>query len=181
MTTIEVKGLPELKAKFSKVEAVVAKRILRRMAGAGAQVVKKAVQGTSLIHDDTGTLRRSVIVKFVRELSNDVQTEYIVTVRKGKKFQAGQKAGKGFRKANSDAFYASWVEFGHKIVPRASRAIFARNQKGLNKVTLNSRRAAAGASVPPHRFLGPTFEATKDAALAAMVAAAKDEFDKLKV
>lgn len=181
MSTVQVKGLAELKANFAKVNAQVSKKIIRRMAGAGAQVVKKAARSTSLIHDISGTLRRSVIVKFVREQSNETQAAFIVTYRKGKKFQAGQKAGKGKRKLSSDAFYASWVEFGHKIVRRAHQALFSRNQRAVNRITIRARRASATGQVPPHRFLGPTFAQQQAAALAKMESVARSEFDKLKV
>lgn len=114
---IVVKGLPELKAEFIRIERAVATRVLRKGGSAGAKVVKAAV--AQKVPVKSGVLKRSLLVKFAREKSNDTQALYIVTFRQGKKFQAGavtKRKGKFFKRVLSqDAFYARWVEAGHHL------------------------------------------------------------------
>jgi HK97 gp10 family phage protein len=174
-TLVHVKGLEELKAKFAQLPKDMNAKVLRSGVAAGARVVKTAAIANAPIGDSrrghvAGTLKRAAIIKFLPAASNDTQVEYIVTFRMGKRQQ----------RFHRDAYYASWVEFGHKIVPRSAKAL---NLKGLlrNKRTLASRREAArraGNRVPPHRFLGPAWEATKDAALQAITEATSRALDR---
>ncbi|MGH7785087.1 MAG: hypothetical protein ACREO5_14765, partial [Candidatus Binatia bacterium] len=87
-----------------------------------------------------GTLRRAAITKFVATASNATQVEYIVTFRKGPRQQKGGR----------DAFYASWVEFGH-----------------------------GGKTAPPHRFLKPAFDRSYYQALAVELSTMRDALLKL--
>lgn len=168
-----VKGLDDLKRRLDQIGRETGRKVLRSGVAAGARVVKNAAiaaapVGSSRKGHAAGTLKRAAIIKFVPDMSNDTQVEYIVTFRKGKRQQ----------KYSRDAFYASWVEFGHKIVPRSAKAV---SLKGFlrNKRTLRNRRAAATGRVEPHRFLGPAFESSKQNALTAMVDAIKRGLDKL--
>lgn len=174
--TIRIQGLDALNAKFRQIPIDVARKVLRKGPGAAAQLIKKAAR--PFIHNRTGTLSRSLISKFVREESNDTQAVYIVTARKGKKLQKGQKVGKGFRKTNLDAFYASWVEFGHKIVPRSKR-VGVRHGKARNAETLRARRSASTGVVGGRRFLTPALANNTNQAIEAMKTAIAREFDRV--
>lgn len=163
-----VHGLPELKAKLEALPATIATRVLRSAVLAGANVIKeeairKAPTGPARRGiSPPGTLKAAAVVKFASQESNATQVEYLVTFRKGK----------AQRKHGRDAYYASWVEFGHLMVPRSARA---ETLAGVlrNRRTLRSRRAKAqtsGKRVEPHPFLGPAFEDAKQRALDAIVA-----------
>lgn len=112
-----VRGLPELKAEFARVEKEVRTRVVRRGASAGARTMKTAIAPRIPVR--SGTLKRSLLIKFAREKSNDTQALYVVTFRQGKKLQRGaitKRGGKFFKRVLSqDAFYARWVEHGHKL------------------------------------------------------------------
>lgn len=114
MAEFEVKGLAELKRKLDQIPRDIAKKLLRRGVGTAAGEAKRAAQGLAPYR--TGVLKRSAIVKFDRTQSNATQAVFLVTFRRGKKLQAGAAIGKRgkVRRTSADAFYASWVEFGHK-------------------------------------------------------------------
>lgn len=112
-----VHGLPELKAKFAAVEREVGKVVIRRGAGAGAKTVKQGIG--PFVPVKSGTLKRSLIVKFDRAKSNDTQALYVVTFRQGKRLQKGavfKRGSRYFKRVVSlDAFYAPFVEHGHRV------------------------------------------------------------------
>lgn len=161
MTTLlaNVQGLPELQRRLKQIPINVASKVLKKGVASGAGVVRKAAKSAAPASklprrrggrvSQPGTLKRSAIIKFVRENSSATQTVYIVTFRRGKKEQQKQR----------DAFYASWVEFGHKIVPRKGRG---------GRASLRRRRAGATGQVRPHKFLTPAFYNSAGGALEAM-------------
>ena len=181
---IHVRGLDELKRYFATVPREAGKRVLRRMASAGAKIVKAGVKarapvGTTLRRRGRqliapGTLKAAIIIKFVREQSNEDQADYIVTARQGNR----RSGAKRKLAASKDAYYAKWVERGHRIVPR-SRRIGTYRGKALYARTLNRRRQAATGQVAPHPFFAPGFAATRDEAALAMVNAGAAEMQKL--
>lgn len=166
---VYVKGLEELKRKFALIGKEAGQKILRPGVAAGARVVKAAVVeniGTDP-RSRSGTLKRSAIIKYLAAESNQTQVEYIVTFRRGKR---AAKRGR-------DAFYAPWVEHGHKIVPRSGKA---KTLRGIlrNRRTLRSRRQLATAMVRPHRFMAPGFERSKVRALKVMIERMSADLDK---
>ncbi len=167
-----IKGFAEMQANFAALPAKLTQRPLRRAVAAGARIIDLAAiayapVGRSRGGHVAGTLKRAAIVKFARELSNDQQVEYLVTFRQGKRSQKG----------NRDAFYARWVEFGHRIIPRGAKAT---TLSGVlrNKRTLSSRRATPTGEVPPHRFLGPAFDDTASLALDTIIRIGGEEIAK---
>lgn len=179
---IHVKGLDELKRYFSAVPREAGKRVLRRMTAAGAKIVKAGVKaqaptgktlrrrGGQLVAP--GTLKAAIIIKFARERSNEDQVDYLVTARQGKRGAKRKLA------ASKDAYYAKWVERGHRIVAR-SRRIGTYHGKALYARTLRRRRQAATGKVAPHPFFAPGFAATRDEAAQAMVNVGAAEMQKL--
>jgi len=111
---IKVHGLEELARKLKALPARMTRNALRSGVNAGARLIRDAYRGS--VNDDTGTLRRSIITKFIRERSNDQQAMYYVTARKGKKLQR-------LGKRNADAFYAGMVEFGHYTRPAGKHSV----------------------------------------------------------
>jgi HK97 gp10 family phage protein len=176
MSVEHIQGLDELKVDFARIANEAGAKVLRKGAGAGAQVVKAFVAagaptGKSTPRHVAGTLKRSVRAVFAREDSNDNQAVYRVTFHKGKAAQ-GRLTRKGaVFTLPTDAFYAPWVERGHKIVPR-------KGTTGAGR-TLRRRREQSTAVVPPHRFMEPAFNAAKEPATAAMISAMGDEMQKV--
>jgi HK97 gp10 family phage protein len=176
---VVVKGLPELKAKFAQIGRDVAKQALRKGGSAGAKIAKQSIKALAP-RGATGTLQRAIITKFVRENSDDNQAMYIVTARQGKRLQKGAAIGrKGkVRRASADAYYAKWVERGHRIVPRSAR-IGTKHGKAQYRETLRARRGRAGGMVPGRFFMARGFAASKERAVSGMVAAMRAEVDKV--
>ena len=145
------------------------KTMNRRIAAAGAKVVRQAVRVAAPVASaphyrgkgnkvQPGTLRKAAIYVWAKEMSEDLRQAYVVTFLTGKKYQRLGKKGT----INKDAYYAPWVEHGHKIVPR----------RGKSGASLGQRRraikAAGGRVVPPHPFFDPATRAILPAAQTAM-------------
>lgn len=117
MPVQEIKGLRELSRALRELPARVARNDLQAATAAGARVIRDEAKMRAPIytgsvsdgHPKPGTLRKSIILKAIRELSNNVRRVVFVTVRHGKKFQSVGK-----KNANMDAFYWRFVEFGTK-------------------------------------------------------------------
>jgi HK97 gp10 family phage protein len=117
--TVEVRGLRELRAKMQQVNRDLRNKGARRAIGTAAGLVKRTVVSGAPVR--SGTLRRAALVNYRRKESTDTRTVYVVTFRRGKRYQP--KAGKsGKLSLNRDAYYAGWVEFGHRIVPRRHKS-----------------------------------------------------------
>ena len=94
----------------------VARNGLRVSVYAGAKVVRdeararapKAVQSLGPNQPPPGTLKRSVIMKHIPELSSLTRQTFFVTVRHGKKYRKQGKKGN----LSQDAWYWRFVEFG---------------------------------------------------------------------
>lgn len=185
---VTIKGLDELNRKLKELPIKLQKTIVRKALGAGSQVIKKAAIALAPISSmpvhrrkgrvtQPGVLKAAAIVKFVREQSNDTQSVEIITFRRGPK---AQRVGK--TASNKDAFYASWVEFGHKIVPRFKGKYTDYRLYGRKRLTgLRTRRraaeAAGGARVAGRRFLTQAFTNAGHQALAVFEAKLRAGFD----
>jgi hypothetical protein len=106
-------------------------------------------------HPPPGTLKKAIYQARMVDRCTPTQEVWMVGVRSGKKTTA-----KGT--ARPDAYYASWVEFGH----------FTRMPAGP-KETKKSRKLAARALgitryVPPQPFMRPAFDQSKSAAAQAL-------------
>jgi HK97 gp10 family phage protein len=156
---LHVTGLAELSAALRQLPITIAQKVLRGTVNAGAKPILDAVRSNaagaeaSSPHVQSGTLLRAIYMKQIPELSSEIQQVFYVGVRRGR----GQQA------KNQDAYYWSWVEFGHHIVPRTSK------NGGSKLKTRQDAAISSGAYVVPHPFMRPGFEQAKDAALAAML------------
>lgn len=116
-----VRGLPELAARFKALNTEVGSKVLRIGGAAGSRLIKDAVKAAAPIRKQTrrygrflvppGTLKAATLQKFIREQSNATQAVYFVTFRQGR----------GAQKSGRDAFYAKWVERGHRVRTRKRR------------------------------------------------------------
>lgn len=98
--SMQVFGLDELSKKLKEMPIKLAKNGLRAAVNAGAEVIRKdAVARVPVL---TGRLKKAIYKKQIREQSNNVQQTFFVGARNGKKY----------RKANKDAYYWRFLEFG---------------------------------------------------------------------
>jgi HK97 gp10 family phage protein len=111
-----VKGLRELSDALRQLPDRIARNALRQSVAAGAAVIRKDAQSRAPVASSPlpsggpppGTLKRSVVTRYARELSNQVSQTYTVGVRHGKKYRKQGKKGT----LSQDAYYWRWVEFG---------------------------------------------------------------------
>jgi HK97 gp10 family phage protein len=114
--TVKVEGLAELGKALRELPGRVARNGLRASVYAGAKVVRdearaqapKAAQSLGANQPPPGTLKRSVIMKHIPELSSLTRQTFFVTVRHGKKYRKQGKKGN----LSQDAWYWRFVEFG---------------------------------------------------------------------
>lgn len=176
---VYVQGLRELHLKFAQLPGDLQKKGLRGALSAAARQARDAARalaprgkGPKRRNGQTvpaGTLKRSALVSFDRKQSNETQAVYIVTFRRGKKQQKG----------NRDAYYASWVEFGHRIVPRKAKASSWKRRRGLvSRFSLAGRRASATGTVAGKRFLTNSFAAGQERYVQTFERVLRTKFDE---
>ena len=112
---MQVKGAAELVKLLNELPARIARNGLRNAVYAGAKVVRdeaksRAPKAAEAIPNQPppGTLKRSVIMKHIPELSSLTRQTFFVTVRHGKKYRKQGKKGN----LSQDAWYWRFVEFG---------------------------------------------------------------------
>jgi HK97 gp10 family phage protein len=116
--TIHVRGLKELQQALSELPKRVNSNALRSAVNAGAAVIRAEARKNAPVytgdvqngHPPPGTLRKSIITKYIPELSTSTRKTFFVTVRHGKKYQ--KVKGRNGSVTNLDAFYWWWVEKG---------------------------------------------------------------------
>lgn len=159
-----VLGLEDLKAKFKQLPTDAGKKVLRRMASAGAKVFKPAIVAAT--PRKTGRAQAAVLIKFVREQSNDEQSTYIATYRMGNRQQQVKRGrGKNARFVNLDAYYIRFVERGHR--------------KRVGRLRGRKLRNAQGGMVAGRFFFARALRESNEKALDAMIDAGNAEMKKL--
>lgn len=160
--TARIDGLDQAIKELYALAPSLRDRVLKGMCATGASVLRQEAisrapeytEEVSKGHPPGGTLKKAIYQARLVDKCTATQEVWAVDVRRGKKFQATGKAA-----VNRDAFYASWVEFGH----------YTRVPKAMTKTAKAAGRALGVASfVPPHPFMRPAFELKKSAALQAM-------------
>jgi len=114
--TVRIEGLAQLDRALKELPQRIANRGLRASVYAGAKVIRdearsrapKAAQSLGPKQPPPGTLKRSVIMKHIRELSGGGRQTFYVLVRHGKKYRNQGKRGN----LSQDAWYWRFVEFG---------------------------------------------------------------------
>jgi HK97 gp10 family phage protein len=158
---VDIKGIEELQLLLLDLPKRVARNALRGAVYAGAKVLAAEAKVRAPVytgpvaqgHPPPGTLKRSIITKQIPEKSNDFNQTFYVTVRKGKKYQKQGKKGN----LSQDAFYASWVEFGHHYAPRGKHGFGSRKQ-AMQAVRSGSHVISGSYYMPPKPFMRPAFD-----------------------
>jgi HK97 gp10 family phage protein len=102
---VQVTGLKELNDRLLALPDRLAKNALRAAVNAAAQTIRKEAKLRA--PKQTGTLKRALYAKQIRERSGIDKQTYFVSVR------TGAKRGKDGKKDDSqDAYYWKFVEFG---------------------------------------------------------------------
>mgnify|MGYP000008431021 CR=1 FL=1 len=114
--SVQIKGLDALAKALKELPDRVAKNGLRAAVYAGAKVIRDEAKLQAPVatgdlgpnQPPPGTLKRSVILKQIPELSKKNKQTFFVTVRHGKKYRKQGKKGN----LSQDAWYWRFVEFG---------------------------------------------------------------------
>ena len=113
---VHVQGLDQLARALKELPKRVARNSLRAAVYAGAKVIRDeaklkapmAIAALGPNQPPPGTLKRSVIMKQIPELSSAERQTFFVTVRRGKKYRKQGRKGQ----LSQDAWYWRFVEFG---------------------------------------------------------------------
>lgn len=174
MIDIQLRGFAELAAKLRDMPDNISRNALRSAVAAGAAVVRdeaKARIGTDP-KIDTGTLKRSLYIKQIRELSGLTRQTFYVGARQGKRYAKMGKKGR-----SADAYYAKWVELGH-----FTRAVKSSNRGQRNNAALEAAvRSGKVKWVPGHPFLRPAFELKRGAAIDSIAAKLRERLERYRV
>lgn len=186
MAIESIQGWTELNQFLNALPGRMAKGMVRRATSAASMVIRDAVKNRAPVYSGkyrrgrtAGTLKRAIITKSARELNTPTQVGFIVTALRGKRFQRLGKKGS----INKDAFYARFVEGGHKIVARGRSAKKYRNSfvYGRGRVTgITLRRRASTGMVAPQPFMKPAFESSWRNALRAFENKIRNDFQSGK-
>lgn len=139
--TVRIEGLAELDRALRELPQRIANRGLRTSVYAGAKVIRdearerapEAAQALGPRQQPPGTLKRSVIMKHIRELSGGGRQTFYVLVRHGKKYRNQGKRGK----LSQDAWYWHFVEFGTRKMsarPFMRPALEARRREAVDAI-----------------------------------------------
>lgn len=116
-----VAGLSELSRRLKALPDKIAKKHLRQAVAAGSALIRNEARLLAPIysgdqkngHPPPGTLKKSIVHKWIREQSSLTRQTFYVAVRRGKKYRAVQRRRRGQSiTVNLDAFYWFFVEFG---------------------------------------------------------------------
>ena len=161
--TVEVQGLRELGQALQQLPQRIGRNVLRGAVGAGARRIRdrareNAPRSTGAVkdgHPPPGTLKRSIIVKQIPELSGPLKQTFYVHVRSGKKYAHQGKGGR----LSQDAWYWRFVEFGtqaHVVRPKNKKALAFNGQV---------RPMASIPAVGARPFMRTAFESEKSRAV----------------
>jgi HK97 gp10 family phage protein len=164
---VKVDGLKELERALRNLPDNVAKNGLRSSVRAGAKVIVDEAKVRAPVysgkvgknHPPAGTLRRSIIMKHIREASGRERQTFFVTVRSGKKYRKQGKKGN----LSQDAFYWKFIEFGYYAGGSKKGMTYRGARKARREGSLEGARF-----IPAKPFIRPAFEARKTDALNAI-------------
>lgn len=187
-------GVDGLKGKFLELRQDMVHKTSLRMVAAAGSVLKKEAKAIALSKGlkKSGAMIRNIAIKRERDVPPGTQQYHLgvrhkwhfSTSKKRTRYLAmNDKTGKIYSRVKEDPSYWSFVEFGHKIVPRASGGnatgetryvTTLRNGKKANRIRKHSidslaiRRRNALGFVEPKPFLAPALTNKKQEAIAAM-------------
>ena len=167
--SVEVKGLRETLSKLDRVSVRMRRTVARRSVTAAARVIAVQARANARPRKQTGTLGRAIFSHYSPKRSRiDKLAVALVRARSGKR-EANRSSKKGLRLASRDAYYAGWVEFGHRIVDKFKGRYTDYKIRGRGRLTgLAMRRREAlktGRKVRAYPFLEPAYLSKRQAAL----------------
>lgn len=168
---IKLQGFDELLSKLRDMPDNVARNAIRSAVAAGGRIIRDEAKanigrGGGFPDMDTGTLRRSMYVKYIREASGPQRATFYVGARQG--YNARRRTGS--KKVQSggkfDAYYAKWVELGHWSRKPGGGQL----KRGRGRAAAIQAAAARGDIhyIEGKPFLVPAFIARKEDAIKAM-------------
>lgn len=168
----EIVGVQELMAELRRLPEVLQQKIMRGAVGTAANVIKReAVMRAPVFtgavsqgHPPPGALKAAIYATRLVDKCTINSEVWLVGVRQGKRARnSGSKTSKfgPTQGKNLDAYYASWVEYGH----------YARVSKSMSKDAKAAGRGLGAATwVAARPFMRPAFETKKGDALEAACA-----------
>jgi len=173
--TTRIEGLDRLGLALDRIPSVFATRILRGGLHAAGDVMGEAIHATEPYR--TGALRDDAMVVKVY-VPGDLRAP--ATMRVGPGYDRGKLTVQGVRRnkrggieavvdtTESPGVYDKFVELGHRNGRRAQK-----NEKRESPREIEF----GGGSTPPHPFMRPAYESSREGALAAFVAFARAGLD----
>jgi HK97 gp10 family phage protein len=161
-----IKGLDAFQKALEQFPKAIAKNVLRGAVNAGATVLRQEAAYLAPVYEgddkrvDPGLIKRAVYQKQIPEKSSELVQTFFVGVRRGKKSTVKVKGAK----VTVDAYYWTWLEFGHFYVPKQPSGT---TQKAHREVT---KASPAAIWIQPKSFMRPAFAIAKGNAINAMVA-----------
>ena len=150
-------GIEQLTANLQNIPQVLAKKIARPALEAGGEVIVLAAEATAPVR--TGELKEDIVMKV--HIGTTLHDNYVLV---GPGYNRGElKTSKRTGKADSSSspgVYGKFVEVGHAPPGMA-------NEK--RKAKRNGKEVEfGGKDTPPHPWLRPAFETSKERAVEAM-------------
>ena len=116
--TVEIRGLKELQDQLATLGQKVQSRVMRGAVASAAFVIRDeakliAPEYTGPVqagHPPPGTLKRAIYAARLASQCTASVEAWLVSVRRGKKARNHTSGGVT---SNQDAYYATWVEYGH--------------------------------------------------------------------
>lgn len=188
-----IRGLGNLQGEFKSLDMDIRDRTAKRMVAAAGGVLKKEARAIALRKKlfKSGALINNIVIKREPKAGHGVE-QYNLGVRHGRglgngkkviKFLAVNSKGRVVTRRKNDPFYWRFLEFGHKIVPRASgkqgiiESLYTRRTKKgkvrdvVRKVqadAISIRRRNPTGFVEATPFLAPALESKRQDAIDAM-------------
>lgn len=183
----EIEGLPQLAQRLDTIATIVSGPILRQGLEAGGEVI--AVAARANIHRVTGMLADDVVivVRVYQEagecyalIGPGWDPEKFTRTRQ----RRGRWANEAPAQTSNPGLYGKFVETGHRDAGEGlahdlayQRARYAAKKRGekLNTAEFGTL------TTPPHPWLGPAFEATKDEALEVVAESIRAQLEGLSL
>ena len=169
MVEVKITGLAEMAAMMRSLPDALQQRVFRGAMATGAAVIKnEAIELAPVYtgevaagHPPPGTLKRAIYQTRLTSQCTATREVWLIGVKRGKKARTSGKnySEAGPQQVNQDAYYASWVEFGHYT--RAPKGIAATQFARRLVISSGSQLVKGAHYVTPRPFMRPAFENKK--------------------
>lgn len=166
-----IKGFEQFSKALEELPQNIARNVMRTAVRKGAELLHETCKNLAPTLEtepghkpdpraNPGLLKNAVYHKLIPELSvGDLVQTYYVGVRRGNK--SSQLKVKGGKVLNLNAYYWTWVEFGHYYVPPRTDL----QKQFYSKKRFNAAARATGKAVwiPPRHFMRDAWTLSRDA------------------